>query len=138
MTEPFRVMVFGKKGCPKCSVLNQRLDKLLATEKWQDFKKERVDVETEDGLVTFCEAECVNPQRIPAMMVTHREEPTGEYVPLPNPSPGLQDDVCKKSRLFLHLGLQTDYTEEGKGIISPRMIETILGEARDVCAVGVA
>ena len=46
MSKPFRVQVFGKAGCDKCRTLNQRLDKLLATEEWSQFDKQYCDVET--------------------------------------------------------------------------------------------
>ena len=69
----FVVKVFGKDGCDKCKVLNRRLDTLLAQKEWADFEKQYCDVETEDGLVDFCNVECINPQRIPAMVVARRE-----------------------------------------------------------------
>ena len=55
-SKPYRVEVFGKAGCDKCAVLNQRLDKLLGEETWQSFEKVYRDVLTEDGLVEFSEA----------------------------------------------------------------------------------
>jgi hypothetical protein len=130
MSKPYRIQVFGKAGCDKCAVLNQRLDNLLGKKEWQDFEKEYLDVETEDGLVAFSEAECVNPQRIPAMLVTHHVEEADSYQPMPNPHPGARDDVCKQSKLYQFLGLQTDYSETGRGVITPKMIAAVLSEAR--------
>jgi hypothetical protein len=123
------VRVFGKPKCDKCSVLNERLDKLLDKPKWQDFEKEYCNLETEEGLVAFCEAECVNPQRVPAMLLMRLEERADRYLPVPSARPGARDPVCRGARLFQYVGLQTDYGEEGKGVISPRMIEAILEEA---------
>ena len=34
------------------------------------------------------------------------------------------------AKLYQHLGLQTDYTEAGKGVIPPKMIEAVLQQAR--------
>jgi hypothetical protein len=130
MTKPYKIRVFGKPGCAKCKTLNQRLDKLLATEEWSDFEKEYCDVETVEGLVAFASAECINPQRIPAMLITRREEHTGRYDPVLNRDPKPVDKICGKSKLYQYVGLQTDYTPAGKGIISPKMITTILEEAR--------
>lgn len=130
MSKNYKIKVFGKPGCAKCKTLNQRLDKLLADKEWSDFEKEYCDVETVDGLVQFASAECINPQRIPAMLVTRKEEKTGSYMPVPVAEPKAQDETCGKSRLYQYVGLQTDYTDTGKGIISPKMITAILEEAR--------
>jgi len=129
MKKPYKIRVFGKPGCPKCKTLNQRLDKELLNEKWSDFDKEYCDVETVDGLVAFASAECINPQRIPAMLITRKEKDNGEYTPLPSRDPKPEDEVCGKSKLYQYVGLQTDYTPAGKGIISPKMITAVLEEA---------
>jgi len=128
-TKTFRVMVFGKVGCDKCAMLNRRLDRLFAEEAWQDFEKQYCDIETEEGLIAFCRAQCVNPSRIPALLVTRRQ-PDGSYAPLPSRCAGTADDVCGRSRLYQFLGLQTDYSDAGHGLITPAMIEAVLQEAR--------
>ncbi|MFH0881266.1 MAG: hypothetical protein V2A34_16260 [Lentisphaerota bacterium] len=124
------VRVFGKAGCDKCKVLNQRLDGLLEKQYEGEFQKEYFDVETEDGLVQFAQAECVNPQRIPAFLVGRVNEANGRVDYLPNLKAGEPDEVCGQTRLFAYLGLQTDYTEAGRGVISSQMISRILDEAR--------
>ena len=129
MTKPYKIKVFGKPGCAKCKTLNQRLDKLLTKEEWADFEKEYCDVETVDGLVAFASAECINPQRIPAMLVTRKDEITGRYDPIPTRDPQPVDEICGKSKLYQYVGLQTDYTPAGNGIISPKMITAVLKEA---------
>ena len=129
MTKPYKIKVFGKPGCDKCKTLNQRLDKLLADKKWVAFEKEYCDVETVDGLVAFASAECINPQRIPAMLITRKDETTGRYDPVPTRDPKPEDEICGKSKLYQYVGLQTDYTPAGKGIISPKMITSVLEEA---------
>lgn len=131
MATPFIVKVFGKAGCDKCHTLNQRLDRILNKKDWPDFEKVPMDVETEEGIIAFCEAECLNPQSVPAMLVCRWNEETGEYEPLSNRTPGVFDEVCKSSRLYQHLGLQTDYGKQGRGVISPKMLLTVLGEARE-------
>jgi hypothetical protein len=130
MIKPYKIKVFGKEGCAKCKMLNQRLDKLLEEKEWSDFEKEYCDVETVDGLVAFASAECINPQRIPALLVTRRQEETERYVPVPTREPKPRCAICGKSKLYQYIGLQTDYSDEGKGIISPRMITAVLEEAR--------
>jgi hypothetical protein len=133
MDKPFRLQVFGKPGCDKCRALNQRLDTLLADAAWSDFEKEYCDVETEPGIIAFCEAECLNPQRIPALLVTRRDPESGTYRPVPNPRPGRASEAGASARLYTYLGLQTDYGPEGRGVISPRMLRDVLTEARAGC-----
>lgn len=130
MTKPYKIKLFGKPGCAKCKTLNQRLDKLLTKEEWADFDKEYCDVETIEGLVDFVSAECINPQRIPALIITRKNDATDRYDPVPTRSPKPVDEICGKSKLYQYVGLQTDYTPTGKGIISPKMITTVLSEAR--------
>ncbi|HBA83776.1 MAG TPA: hypothetical protein DCZ95_06750 [Verrucomicrobia bacterium] len=132
MASKFKIRVFGKTGCDKCKVLNQRIDSLLEKPEWTDFQKEYFDVETEEGLVNFAQAECLNPQRIPAFVVARVNEESGRTEPLLNPDPGAMDELCKKTRLYTWLGLQTDYSETGRGVISSSMITAILDEARRV------
>lgn len=127
MPAKYQIKVFGKQGCDKCHTLNQRLDKLLAKEDYSAFAKLYCDVETIDGLVAFSEAECINPSRIPAMLVAEWDEATGEFTPIPTRQPGAKDPVCKKAKLYQYLGLQTDYS--GTGVISPKMIRSVLAEA---------
>ena len=127
MGKTFELRVFGKPGCDKCAVLNQRLDKILAKEAWQDFGKKYCDLETEEGLVDFSEAECVNPQRVPALLVTRWDEDAKDYAPVAVRGTVQADDVCGSSSLHAFLGLQTDYT--GRGVLSPKMIESVLSEA---------
>ena len=127
MPSPFRVEVFGKPGCDKCAVLNQRLDKLLGKPEWEAFEKVYHNILSEEGLITFCEAECINPQRIPAFVLSKWDEEKGAYGFLPNPEPGSADAVGGKSRLYQYLGLQTDYSAVGRGVITPRMLWSSVG-----------
>ena len=130
-----KIVVFGKTGCDKCKVLQARLDELLGREEWQSlYEKDYCDVETEDGIVAFCKSECVNPQRVPAFVVQRWDPATQRYEPVPNPEPGRKDPVCKNSRLYQFIGIQTDYSEAGKGVITKPMIESVLAGARDLCA----
>lgn len=129
MAAKYQIRVFGKQGCDKCHTLNQRIDKLLVKDDYTEFEKLYCDVETVDGLVAFSEAECINPSRIPAMLVTEWDESAEEFVPVPTSTPGTDDPVCKKARLYQYVGLQTDYSHVGKGVISPKMIQAVLAEA---------
>ncbi len=129
MSKPLRIQVFGRLDCDKCKALNQRLDKLLAEPQWQDFEKQYFDLLTVEGLVAFSEAECIDPHRIPALLVTRLNAETGAYEPVRNPRGGAADEVCGPSRLYAWCGLQTDYSETGRGVISPRMLTAVLSEA---------
>jgi hypothetical protein len=126
----FQVMIFGKAGCDKCAVLEKRVDGLLKKPEWEEFEKVKMDVESEDGLVEFCQCECVNPQRIPAFVIKRWDEETGRYELVRNANPQPRDEVCGNSILYTFTGVQTDYTDEGKGIISPKMIKSVLEQAR--------
>jgi len=128
MTHPYRLVIFGKEGCEKCKVLQQRVDALLATGEWSDFEKVYADVETPEGLVAFCRTECVNPNRIPALVVHAWDAAAGRWEPLPRATPGAPDPVCGVSRLHTYVGIQTDYS--GTGVLSPKMIRAVLEEAR--------
>ncbi len=128
MEKIYRIVVFGKSGCPKCKTLNSRLDKLLQEDEWQQFEKIYYNLETIEGLLTFSRMECINPNRIPAMVVL-KNEGENEFRPLSNSAPEKQDNICKASRLYTFLGLQTDYTETGKGLITPNMLISILKQA---------
>lgn len=126
MTKPYRVLVFGKSGCDKCKVLQSRLDNILATPEWQDFEKVYWDVETEDGLVEFCRPGCINPHRIPAMLVQHASPQTGSYDYVVDTRPESLD----KTRLNVYVGVQTDYSGSGRGVLPPQVITGVLETAR--------
>lgn len=129
MATTYQIKVFGKQGCDKCHTLNQRLDKLLVDDDYRQFEKVYCDVESIDGLVAFAEAECINPSRIPAMLISSWNSETAEYIPIGTKEPGAPDPICKKSKLYQYIGLQTDYSDTGNGVISPMMIKTVLTEA---------
>ncbi len=129
MAAKYQIKVFGKEGCDKCHTLNQRLDKLLTQEDYSAFDKIYCDIETLDGLVAFAEAECINPSRIPAMLITQWDEAAHEFMPMSTQQPGAKDSICKKAKLYQYMGLQTDYSDIGKGLITPKMIQHILAEA---------
>lgn len=130
MSKPYKIKVFVKSGCAKSKTLSQRLKKLLAKEEWGDFDQEYLDVETVDGLVDFASACCINPKRIPALLLTRRQEKTGRYEPVMTREPQIgPDPICGKSKLYQYVGLQTDYTPVGNGIISPKMIKAVMEEA---------
>jgi hypothetical protein len=128
MSKPYRILVFGKTDCDKCKVLIRRLDTVLEDAQWADFERVYRDVETPDGMVDFCKTGCVNPQRIPAMVVQRHDPATDHYTYVPA---GAEPDLAtEKSRLYPCLGLQTDYSDSGRGVISPRMITEVLEAAR--------
>ncbi len=126
----WQVHVFGKPGCAKCHTLQGRLDDLLQEEEWSEFEKVYHDLETEEGLADFCEAECLNPQRVPGFYVSRLDEATGEQRPVANPRPGETDPVTGASALYTWVGLQTEYRGAGRGVITPKMIEATLRKAK--------
>ena len=111
----FIINVFGKPGCAKCAMLQRRIDTLLETPEYHEkFVKKYNDLTTEEGLIKFCLAQCVNPNRVPAMIISDDQ---GNF--LPNPNPSEPDPVCGNSKLYQYIGIQTDYSAEGKGVITP-------------------
>ena len=130
MSKTYQIHVFGKPGCDKCHTLNGRLDDILQESDWANFEKVYHDLETETGLVEFCEAECLNPQRVPGFFVSKANPATGQQEPLPNPDPGAPGAPGGASALYTWIGLQTDYSPVGRGVITPKMIEAVLRQAK--------
>ena len=56
--------VFGKQGCKKCEMLKMRLAALLEKPEYSGIELRYHDVLTLDGIVDFCKADCLNPNRI--------------------------------------------------------------------------
>lgn len=122
--------VFGKEGCSKCAALKRRLERLLAKPEYSMIKMEYHDVMTLDGIVDFCKAECLNPNRIPALLM----ESDGEYVELPKK---LWDDLDRNDgpehgrfspdATYPYVGTQTNY--DGNGVITEQTIQGILDTA---------
>ena len=132
MSKTYQIHVFGKPGCDKCHTLNGRLNDLLKEEEWSDLERIYHDLETESGLVEFCEAECLNPQRVPGFYVSKVDPVSGQHLPLANPTPGSSDAPGGCSALYTWVGLQTDYSASGRGVIPPRMIEAVLRRAKSL------
>jgi hypothetical protein len=130
MAARYRILVFGKAGCEKCKTLHKRLDEMLAREEWSDFEKQPCDVESVEGLIAFCKSECVNPQRIPGFIVLRRRAGEEGFDPVERPVPGRADPACGASALYSLVGLQTDYSGTGRGVLTPKMILATLTEAR--------
>lgn len=130
-TATYQIHVFGKAGCDKCRTLNARIDDYLTSEDGRDFERVYHDVDTEDGLVQFCKMECLNPQRIPAFYVAKRDD-SGGFMPLPHPAPGGTLPQTGDSLLYSWVGLQTDYSAKGKGVLSPKMIQSVLTWAQSL------
>ncbi len=126
MSAKLRVVVFGKAGCDKCAVLRKRVETLLGEPGWQDFEMAYLSVETEEGLAAFCRAECINPNRMPALLVMEPANVPGGWRPLARAAP----DPSGGARLYAVVGLQTDYSEAGRGVLSPRAIRAELEEAQ--------
>ncbi|MGI6681026.1 MAG: hypothetical protein ACOX3T_06075 [Bdellovibrionota bacterium] len=127
MTKQYRIKVYGKRGCDKCGVLKSRLAKLLENEKWQDFEMIDYDILTEDGLVAFVKEEVLNPQRIPCFLVQKKNE-KGDYINMINPA--WKNNKSEAFEPFKFLGMETDYSPKGNGVIIPKQIDAILAQAR--------
>jgi len=123
----FVVQVFGKEGCPKCKVLNRRIDKILGREEWADFEKVYYDITTVEGLVAFGKAECLNAQRIPSFLVCIKDE-SGEVHKIPERFEEGYDEETGRYRVPTYVGLETDYSRGG--VITPDDIERVFREAR--------
>ena len=129
MSKNYRITLFGKKGCDKCKVLKERIDKLVEQDDWKDFEKEYLDVESVDGLVSFVKMEVLNPLRIPSFIVKKLNLATNEYQALVNPE---ADNCSALSKPFRYVGIETDYSEKGHGIITPQMITKALSQAKSL------
>lgn len=119
----FVVHVFGKQGCTKCDALKKRLARIMEDEAYANFSMEYHDVSTESGIVEFCKAGCLNPNRIPAMLVADEDG----YIT----SDRIREDVWTAygdNVTYQFVGLQTDY-DKGHGVITPAAIEQVLSEA---------
>lgn len=123
---PLRVTVFGKPGCDKCAILKKRLADLLAMPDYAMFDLSYADVETVEGLTRFCRAEELNPNRIPAFVIERHEN--GEWIAIE--SPHAEGDPA--GRLTCRLGMQTDYSGAGRGVIPPKAIAGLLDRAREL------
>lgn len=121
------VNIIGHTGCQKCAMLNRRTDTLLQQEPYKSlFRKVYHDTEDpsgmearEEALSFFCKCQCVNPNRIPAFIIT---DENGEFLPC------LECTHLQGVHLYQYIGIQTDYTEGG-GILPPETIKETLDEA---------
>jgi hypothetical protein len=125
----YRITVFGKEGCSKCKVLQSRIKKLLNDPGFEIFDYAYASLDTEEGLIQFCKAESINPQRVPAFVVERRDDLTEAYIPIAPKNPPNPNDSDVATRLFTVLGLQTDYSDEGGGVLYPEQIKQVLQEA---------
>ena len=124
----YRISLYGKHGCSKCAQLKARLDKLINSD-WQDFEVSYHDITTEDGMVDFALRECLNPQRIPSFIVEKKVAGTDNFEPIRNPA---HDSWTSGVRPMRYLGIQTDYTEVGKGIIPPAVVVDVMKQAKAI------
>lgn len=118
--------VFGKEGCSKCAALKRRVEQLRSLDGYSDLKMEYHDVMTLDGIVAFCKAECLNPNRIPALLMSDDE---GRYIRSGRRIRGATSDDYKESVTWQWVGVQTDYANGG-GVITPAMVKDVVDEAR--------
>jgi hypothetical protein len=130
MSKTYQIHVFGKPGCDKCHTLNGRLDDLLQEAEWADFEKIYHDLETESGLVEFCEAECLNPQRVPGFYVSKADPATGDAQAAAEPGTGRGGRARRRQRPLYLGGAADGLLSVGRGVITPRMIEAVLRQAK--------
>lgn len=122
----FRVIVFGKKDCDKCKALNHKIDELLKESKFKNFEKQYVDVMSEDGLVAFCDFDCLNAARIPSFLILQKVDDK-KYLPIANEK---EDEICGTHMTYQYLGLQTDYASNDGKIMS-KMVERVFELAQN-------
>jgi len=126
MDKKYRIELFGKKNCEKCSALKKRIRSML--EKTGAYRKEIAyhyhDLGTLDGLVAFAKAETVNGQRIPALQITKYDPEKKEYRKIPDP----RRETVINHRLFVpvYLQLETDYSDPARAVIRPNQIREML------------
>lgn len=117
--------VFGKQGCAKCDMLKRRLGRVLSEDRYSGIVMEYHDVMTEEGLVDFCRAEVLNPNRIPALLVSDAE---GNYIFSRRLSPEDKSQYDPSSTV-MWTGIQTDYDGAGRGVITEDQIRNVLEAA---------
>ena len=105
--------VIGHTGCPKCTLLNRRLDAILQEEPYPRGMSHK-----EAALVFYCQAQCVNPNRIPALIIS---DDNGEFL-------NRSEKPTSSIQLYQFIGIQTDYNDGG-GILPPETIKKTLDEA---------
>ena len=128
--QKFRISVFGKTGCDKCRLLNQRLDKILESPEWKDFKKDYWDLGSVEGLVAFARTEVLSPQRIPAFQVELYNVASRKYEPIPENVGAQRPEETKAPRYPTFLGIQTNY--KNGGVITPKDIRSVLRAALEL------
>ena len=99
----------------------------MSRSEYSDVKMEYHDVLTEDGVVEFCKAGCLNPNRIPALLMAK----DGEYIRNPLSFDSNNKDVYKASCTYSWIGIQTDYVSGG-GLITPAMIKETVDKAKEL------
>ena len=123
--QKYQVRIFGKKGCPKCKVLNKRMDKVLKKQEWEHFEKTYFDITTVEGLVNFGKAESLNGQRIPSFFVCTLDEDGEPHRIKQTFAEGFDENGL--FRFPTYVGLETDYSNGG--VITPSDIECVFQEA---------
>lgn len=120
--------VFGKEGCSKCAALKRRLERLLTKPEYSMIKMEYHDVMTLDGIVGFCKAECLNPNRIPALLLAS----DGKYIKYTawkelDANEGPANGSFSASATYPYVGVQTNY--DSTGVITEQTIKDLLDAA---------
>lgn len=123
--EDYLIEIFGKPDCPKCSSLKRRLAKVLEKEEYSNFAWAYHCLGSEEGLVRFCQMECLSPNQIPAFIVSSWDEEIQRWVPIPN----MHDEQVRienPSIPYVYMGLMTDYS--ASGVITQKQIESVLND----------
>ena len=121
--------VFGKEGCSKCAALKRRVEQLTGTAEYAGVKMVYHDVMTLDGIVEFCKADCLNPNRIPALLMSDDE---GNYCRSGRRLSSTKAEDFADSVTYQWVGVQTDY-DHGGGVITPVMVRDVFEKAAVVC-----
>lgn len=126
------IHVFGKEGCTKCAAMKRRVAQRLEKPEFAHCRMEYHDVLTEEGLLVFCKAMCLNPNRIPALLIS---DDNGKYIRRKGTWSDKPDSVHPERYKFAmgatypYLGIQTDY-DEGGGLVRPEAIERLMEEGQ--------
>jgi len=121
----FKINIYGKEGCQKCTALKSRIESMLKkNQKFNDFEMAYYDVKTIEGLIAYANAETVNGQRIPSLQILEMDSESNQYVKIRDP----RKEERKEGKLFVptYLQLETDYSDPKKAVIKPKEIENLM------------
>ena len=124
---------FSSHTSAKFRIVETRIERLLSENPpWMGlFDVHREDLRTVNGLAEFCNVGCLDFEHTPAVII-YRYDHTAERYTLIRPEDPLDENASRDSN-WLHccLGVQTVYNRKTGGILTPRLLRTLLQKAVD-------